>query len=469
MEAQRPPEATKLPEPGETIAGKYEVVRLLGRGGMGIVVEALHRKLDQRFAIKLLLPEALSRQDAVARFEREARASARLRSPYAVRVHDVDNDAARGGLPFIVMEYLEGHDLAKELRERGTLPVPEAVDIALQVCLAMSEAHARGIVHRDLKPGNLFLTRQDGRRVVKVMDFGISKLVLDPAEADLTTTETALGTPNYMAPEQVVSSKTTDYRVDIWAIGVILYRVLTGTFPFSGDGPTGLAVAIATQRPTPILERKADLPPALADAIMTALSRDRERRPADAFAFAKMLEPFGTGQVQLVPVPPSVPSLAMPVPQTPRESTPSSDPDAGATVVTGPPVAVKRRRRLILAGVLGAALLVATILVVIGAVRPSEVTPAASATQAAIGSDVAPSASAPSSASASASAPSSAPALPAVSVEEAGSVAASASSAPAPAASAPAPTQRPTPAKRPPPSAPTSSAAAAPTEDPLHL
>jgi serine/threonine-protein kinase len=467
VKAQRSPETSKLPEPGETIAGKYEVVRLLGRGGMGIVVEALHRKLDQRFAIKLLLPEALSRSDAVARFEREARASARLRSPYAVRVHDVDNDASRGGLPFIVMEYLEGHDLSKELRERGTLPVSEAVDIALQVCLAMSEAHARGIVHRDLKPGNLFLSRQDDRRVVKVMDFGISKLVLDPAEADLTTTETALGTPRYMAPEQVVSSKSIDHRIDIWAVGVILYRVLTGTFPFSGDNPTELAVAIATQRPTPILERKPDLPPALADAIMSALSRDRERRPADALAFATMLEPFGTGQVQLAPVLPSAPLPVMPRLPAPHESTAtvtSSEQDSGATVVTGPPSAVTLPRRLVM-GILGAALLAATILVAIRAVRPPEGTmaQAPSATQAATASNVPPSAPAPASIPSSASAPT-------ASVEEAGSAAVSASfSAPAPAVSAPAPTQRSTPTKRPPASPPTASASSAPTENPLHL
>jgi serine/threonine-protein kinase len=467
VEAQGSPETSKLPEPGETIAGKYEVVRLLGRGGMGVVVEALHRKLDQRFAIKLLVPEALSRRDAVVRFEREARASARLRSPYAVRVYDVDNDAARNGLPFIVMEYLEGHDLAKELRERGTLPVPEAVDIALQVCLAMSEAHARGIVHRDLKPGNLFLARQDGRRVVKVMDFGISKLVLDPTEADLTTTETALGTPNYMAPEQVVSSKSIDYRVDIWAIGVILYRVLTGTFPFSGDGPTGIAVAIATQRPTPILERKPDLPPALAAAIMSALTRDRERRPADAFAFARMLEPFGTGQVELVPVAPSAPSLAMPAAPAPRQSMPTvtlTAPDA-ATVVTGPPTPVTLSRRLVIAGVLGAALLAVILLVVIRAIRSPEstVTQAASATQAKTASEtnVAP----PPSAS------SSAPAQP-ESVEEASLATPSASSSapvPVPAAFPSAPTRRATPPKRPPASRPTASASSAPAEDPLHL
>ncbi len=461
-----------LPEPGETIAGKYEVVRVLGRGGMGVVVEALHRKLDQRFAIKLLSPEARSRSDAVARFEREARASARLRSPYAVRVHDVDSDAARGGLPFIVMEYLEGHDLARELRERGTLPVPEAVDIALQVCLAMSEAHARGIVHRDLKPGNLFLTTQDGRRVVKVMDFGISKLVLDPTEGELTTTETTLGTPHYMAPEQVVSSKAIDHRVDIWAIGVVLYRVLTGTFPFSGEGATGLAVAIATQRPTPILERKPDLPPALADAIMAALTRDRERRPADALAFAKILEPFGTGQIPLVPVPPSVPSLSLPVPSVPR-SISSSEPDAGPTITTSPPAVADGKRRLVVAGVIGACVFAVAGIVLIRAARTPDVSrtdvqqassaslPEAVTEPPPLEPKVAPSVVASSSASAS----SSSSASPSSSIGEARTsesaqvtgVSASAST-----------TRRPPTTKRPPAPRPTASATA-PTEDPLHL
>ncbi len=291
--------APALPQPGETISDKYEVVRFLGKGGMGIVVEGRHRKLDQRFAIKVLLPDALERPDAVARFEREARAAARLKSPHVVRVVDVDSDPARGGLPFLVMEYLEGHDLGTELRRRGKIPVPEAVDLALEAAVALAEAHAAGIVHRDIKPSNLFLCSESGVPVLKVMDFGISKLVSVPGETELTTTETTLGTPSYMAPEQLMSSRTIDHRVDIWALGVVLYRMLSGSLPFSADSATALAVQIATQSPTDLANIAPWVPPNLAGVVMMALERDPSKRPADAGAFARLLEPFGSGRVPL--------------------------------------------------------------------------------------------------------------------------------------------------------------------------
>lgn len=278
-----------VPQPGDVVAGKYEITRLLGRGGMGLVFEAVHRKLDQRVALKFLLADDTNPADSIARFEREARAAARLQSPHVVRVMDVD--VTSDGMHFIVMEYLEGHDLAKELRSRSQLPVPEAVDWILQACAGVAEAHERGIVHRDLKPGNLFLAGG----VVKVMDFGISKLAGRPGEAELTTTETMLGTPSYMAPEQILSAKTIDHRADVWALGVVLYRVLSGALPFSAPSATALAVAIATGAPVPITEVAPTIPPALGAAVMKCLSREPGGRHADVAALAAAIAPFGSG------------------------------------------------------------------------------------------------------------------------------------------------------------------------------
>ena len=286
-----------VPQPGEIVAGKYEIVRFLGKGGMGLVLEARHTKLGHRVALKLLLAEFMDRPDALARFEREARAAALLRSPHVVRVLDVDNDNARGGVPFIVMDYLEGRDLASELKRRQILPVAEAVDLMLQACIAFAEAHASGIVHRDIKPSNLFLEDAQGRPVLKVMDFGVAKLATVPGETELTTTETALGTPSYMAPEQLTSSKTIDHRADIWALGVVTYRMLSGKLPFTADSPAALAVSILTTTPTHLSTAAPAVPPALANAVMSALERDVSRRPQDAIAFGRLLAPFGTGTV----------------------------------------------------------------------------------------------------------------------------------------------------------------------------
>ncbi len=284
-----------VPQPGDVIAGKYEISRLLGKGGMGVVVEAQHKKLGTRVAIKFLMPDALTSHDSVARFDREARASALLRSPYVVRVLDID--ATPDGLPFIVMEYLDGHDLGSEIRRRGQIPVVDAVDWVLQACIGLAEAHARGIVHRDIKPANLYLCKEASGPIVKVMDFGVSKLLAGHGEIDLTTTDTAVGTPNYMAPEQLLSSRAIDHRADVWALGVVLYRMLCGAFPFSGATPTALAIAIATEPPVPILSVAPSLPPDVAAAVMRALEKDVARRHADVVAFGRALEPFGSKRV----------------------------------------------------------------------------------------------------------------------------------------------------------------------------
>jgi serine/threonine protein kinase len=324
-----------VPQPGDIVAGKYEVARQLGKGGMGVVVEATHRKLGSRVAIKFLMPDALTTHDGVARFEREARAAALLRSPYVVRVLDVD--ATSDGLPFIVMEYLEGHDLASELRTRNAVPTAEAVDWILQACIGLAEAHAHGIVHRDIKPANLYLCEEDGRPIVKIMDFGVSKLLASQGEVDLTSTDTAVGTPSYMAPEQLMSSKQVDHRVDVWALGVVLYRMLAGTMPFVGATPTALAVAIATEPPTPLSSVAPGLPQPLLDAVARALAKDPANRFWDVVELGRALEPFGTRRVPFAAAVASTPApLARGSDPAVRASRPelSTTPFASGSVVS---------------------------------------------------------------------------------------------------------------------------------------
>jgi len=219
---------------GEILAGKYRVERVLGRGGMGVVVAARHVDLDDLVALKFLLPEALSDPDSVTRFLKEARASVRIKSEHVARVHDVGT--LESGAPYIVMEYLEGSDLAAVLRNRGPCAVEDAVDYLAQACEAMAGAHSMGIVHRDLKPSNLMLVhRSDGSECVKVLDFGISKVLHDGGTSSsnrMTRSLTLLGSPSYMSPEQMMSTRDVDARTDIWALGAILYELLTGQRPY---------------------------------------------------------------------------------------------------------------------------------------------------------------------------------------------------------------------------------------------
>jgi serine/threonine-protein kinase len=279
-----------LPPPGTVLAGKYEVVGVLGKGGMGVVIEARHLRLNQNVALKLLLPNVREMGDTVARFEREARAAARLQSQHVVRILDVD--VLPDGCPFMVMELLRGRELDVEIKKRGQLPIEEAVSYILQACAAMAVAHRMGIVHRDLKPSNLFLSEADGQRTVKVFDFGISKLAGDVAQS-VTATTSAFGTPLYMSPEQVRSVKHVDARTDIWSLGVILYEMLAGKPPFQEPSATALLVAIATDTPTHIRKLRPDIPPPLANAVMRALEKDPDVRFSDVRELAAAIRPFG--------------------------------------------------------------------------------------------------------------------------------------------------------------------------------
>jgi eukaryotic-like serine/threonine-protein kinase len=280
-------------QPGDVLAGKYRVERIIGHGGMGVVVAAQHLVLDERVAIKLLLPEALGNSEAVARFVREAKAAVRIRSEHVARVSDVGY--LDSGAPYIVMEHLEGVDLSAWLKQSGPLPVEQAVDFVLQASEAIADAHALGIVHRDLKPANLFWThRSDGLPCIKVLDFGISKVIAPGSASDMTRTHAIIGSPFYMSPEQMHASRNVDVRTDIWSLGVILFELLARRPPFGGESISELAINVATVPSPPIRALRPDVPPGLELAIATSLEKPRERRFQTIADFAIALGDFGS-------------------------------------------------------------------------------------------------------------------------------------------------------------------------------
>jgi serine/threonine-protein kinase len=283
------------PEIGSLFVDKYRIERKIGQGGMGAVFAAHHELLHQRVAIKVLSADVAAEGEAVTRFLNEARAAARIVSEHVVRVTDVAT--LDSGVPYMVLELLEGSDLSKVVEERGALPVAQAVDWVLQACAGVAKAHALGVVHRDLKPSNLFLAqRDDGTSVVKVLDFGISKATnpaLVPTHT-LTATGSMIGSPCYMAPEQVRNAKQVDARTDIWAIGVILYELLTATRPFGGETLGELLVAIVEQQPPPIASIRRDVPPGLEQVVARCLKRTPAERFSSIVELAQALEPYAS-------------------------------------------------------------------------------------------------------------------------------------------------------------------------------
>jgi tRNA A-37 threonylcarbamoyl transferase component Bud32 len=265
-------------KPGDVLAGKYRVERVLGAGGMGVVVAAHHLQLDEKVALKFLHPDAIRTAEAMARFLREAQASAKIKSEHVARVTDVGQ--LENGLPYMVMEYLEGEDLADRLEAHGAMPIPQAVDFVLQTCEALADAHSLGIVHRDLKPANLFcIERSDGQLAIKVLDFGISKVKSPEALAhDMTRTNAVMGSPPYMSPEQMKQTKGVDARADIWSLGVILFELLTGRLPFDSPHVTELAIKVASEPPPLLREHRPEAPAGLEQVIATCLEKDCARR-----------------------------------------------------------------------------------------------------------------------------------------------------------------------------------------------
>jgi serine/threonine protein kinase len=279
---------------GDVLAGKYRVERVLGVGGMGVVVAAHHMHLDHKVALKFLLPAMLDHREAVERFAREARAAVKITNEHVARVTDVGT--LDNGAPYMVMEFLEGGDLADWLRRHGPLPIEQAVDFVLQACVAVADAHGLGIVHRDLKPANLFCVRRsDGQSLIKVLDFGISKMNAMGSSspgASVTQTSAMLGSPLYMSPEQMQSPKSVDAKTDIWAMGVVLYELLTGLTPFDGETIAEVAIKAATHAPPSIRAVRPDVPAELESAIFKCFEKDRRLRPANVAEFAISLLPF---------------------------------------------------------------------------------------------------------------------------------------------------------------------------------
>jgi serine/threonine protein kinase len=285
-----------VPRPGERIAGKYVVESVCGRGGLSAVLSAVQTGLDRRVALKVLLPEWSGEPGVIERFLREGRAATRIRSEHVVRVFDVDQLPC--GAPYLVLEYLEGHDLDDVVAMRGPLPVQTAVDWVLQAAEAIAEAHAHGIVHRDLKPGNLFLTRRfDGSACIKVIDFGLSKLS-DPgrytSNRKITRPTDVMGTPLYMAPEQLRSFCDVDGRTDIWALGAVLHELLTAQPAFGGGTVPEVWATVLTQEPARVSSLRANVPAALEAVVLRCLEKDAASRFGSILEMARPLAPFGT-------------------------------------------------------------------------------------------------------------------------------------------------------------------------------
>ncbi|MBI5533999.1 MAG: serine/threonine protein kinase [Deltaproteobacteria bacterium] len=346
---------------GDVIAGKYRVDRFLGVGGMGVVVAATPIDGTDKVAIKMLLPEAAQSEQSMSRFEREQRTTRKICNEHVPKV--LDSGVLETGSPYMVMEFVEGNDLAEWLETRGPLPIHVAVDYVLQAAEALAEAHALGIVHRDLKPANLLLTqRADGSPCIKVLDFGISKVrpgVRLGASTEITITETAavMGSPLYMSPEQMLSSKQVDARSDIWSLGIILHELITGALPFEGDNVQQVCSCVLNGEPTPARQLRPDCPEGLEAVILRCLQKHPSRRFLNIAGFAQATAPFGSAATRasvdaitcFIPAPPKDP------PQLALQSTPppkyvSSPPSVPSTppvskqraLVTLPPTSARR-------------------------------------------------------------------------------------------------------------------------------
>ena len=281
---------------GEVVGGKYRVVRFLAAGGMGVVYEALHTVVRRRFAVKFLRPDLAEKRESLARFQREAEAAGALESENLTAA--VDFGISVDGSPFIVMEYLSGESVESLLAREGRVPLGRAADLVVQACRGIQAAHASGIVHRDLKPQNLFVCRRvDGTDLLKVLDFGIAKLEAADQKGAATLTGTVLGTPAYMSPEQARGEKSVDQRADVYALGAILYELVSGKKPHPGDSHNAILHHIASQPAVPLDSVEPEQPAELVRAVSQALSSDPGERFETAELFGQAIVGFAKRDV----------------------------------------------------------------------------------------------------------------------------------------------------------------------------
>ena len=331
---------------GELVGEKYRILRVIAEGGMGVVYEAQHTVVKRRFAVKFLRPDLAHRRDLLTRFHREARAAGALESENIAV--SIDFGIVADGTPYIVMEHLIGESFRSLLAREGCLPLERAVDLCLQACRGMQAAHAAGIVHRDLKPENLFLCRrEDGTDLVKVLDFGIAKLEQIELNDAATRTGTILGTPAYMSPEQARGDKSIDYRTDVYGLAAILFEMLSGRPPHTGDSHNAILHHIATQPAVSLRSIQPDLPEPLADTVERALACNRDQRHASVEELVIALAPFAKREAW--PPPKNTDPIPVVIAASPTPSWRSADFDAATVSASGQRVRRPRRPRKILA------------------------------------------------------------------------------------------------------------------------
>lgn len=307
---------------GRILAGRYQLDGVLGRGGMGVVYSARHIAINRAIAVKVLRRDLARSGDAVARFHREARAAASIGSPFIVDVFDFgftdDGDA------YIAMERLEGFDLRKLVRDEGALAPSRALVIARQIAKALAAAHARGIVHRDLKSENVFICPREGSDHIKLLDFGISKVTeLDNDRGPLTSEGVVMGTPHYMAPELLHGAMSADQRADIYALGCVLFEMLTGALPFTGRTAMEVAYKHVHEPVDPPSRRRPGLAPSLDRIVLHALEKNPADRIADAEAFLSDLDALERAPASTLPPEPSITAPPVITPPSPPQAPPS--------------------------------------------------------------------------------------------------------------------------------------------------
>ena len=330
-----PSQSNRVPEPvgqptdpdlrahvERVLAATYELDREIGRGGMGIVYKAKDRRLKRQVAIKVLPPELAFRAEIRTRFLREAETAAQLSHPNIVPIYSVDE---RDGIVYFVMALVDGENLAVRLHSQGALSPGESRRILLEVAHALAYAHERGVVHRDIKPDNILLQSGDGR--VLVTDFGIARAVTEGADARLTATGMAIGTPAYMSPEQSTGDREIDGRSDLYSLGVVGYQMLTGDPPFEAQSTPALLVKHLSERPEPIMSRRRGIPPDLERAVMLLLEKDPDNRFPSAAALCTALESGNVPELPEAPVP-----VRISTPRLPRLTAPDAEDDWSSPV-----------------------------------------------------------------------------------------------------------------------------------------